>query len=395
MGIGADGAADVCRVAVVFGTRPEAIKMAPIVRALEERDGIEPVVIVTAQHREMLDQVLDLAGIVPDHDLQLQQPRQTLTMVTVGALQGLEHVYAQTRPDLVLVQGDTTTTMAAALAAFYAQIPVAHVEAGLRTHNRWSPYPEEVNRVLTTRLTSLHLAPTRRARENLVSEGVDPESIVVTGNTVIDALLWAVGQRPAYGDDELEQLEASGRRTILVTTHRRESWGEPMAGVADAIGRLARSYPDVTVVLPMHRNPVVRDVLVPRLGGVDNVLLTDPLPYGPFARLMAHSHLLLTDSGGVQEEGPSLSKPVLVMRDTTERPEAIEAGTAKLVGTDPDAVVAAVSELLDDARAYAEMANAVNPYGDGHAAERSAAAISRFMGLSDERVEEFAARPGA
>jgi UDP-N-acetylglucosamine 2-epimerase (non-hydrolysing) len=279
--------------------------------------------------------------------------------------------------------------MVAALAAFYSAVPVVHVEAGLRTKNRRSPFPEEINRRLTTQLADLHLAPTASAKRNLLAEGIPPESVVVTGNTVIDALLWTATRKCPYTDDRLEQLEARGRRVLLVTAHRRESWGAGLARIAEALRLVAISHGDIDVVVPMHRNPIVRETLVPILKGLPNVLLTEPLDYPEFARLMSRSHLLLTDSGGVQEEGPSLGKPVLVMRDTTERPEAIDAGTAFLVGTDTNTIVGAVSTLLSNREAYTAMANAVNPYGDGMAADRSVHAIELFLGLRKDPVTEF------
>lgn len=377
------------RVAVVFGTRPEAIKLAPIVHELSASGQVEPLVVVTGQHREMLDPLLAFFGIEPAADLDLLRQGQSLTDLTARALRGLSAVLDEHRPDLVVVQGDTTTTMAAALAGFYSRVAVAHVEAGLRTHDRWSPYPEEINRRLTSQLSSLHLAPTALSRQNLLDEGVDPAHILVTGNSVIDALLWAVQRRSDYGDQRLEALDDDERRLLLVTTHRRESWGAPMRNLAAAIARLATEREDLVVVLPMHRNPIVRDVLEPTLAHLDNVLLIEPLSYGPFARLVARADVILTDSGGLQEEGPSLGKPVLVARDNTERPEAIDAGTARLVGTETDVVVEAVSGLLDDPAAYEAMAHAVNPYGDGHAAARTRHAIEVYLGLADGPVEEF------
>lgn len=383
------------RIGVVLGTRPEAIKLAPVIRALRATAGIEPVVIATAQHRELLDGVLRFFGIVPAVDLDLQRKRQTLAEVTSRVLLGLGPVFAELRPDIVLVQGDTTTTMAAALAAFYAGIRTAHLEAGLRTFDVTAPYPEEVNRRLTTVLAGLHLAPTAVAKSNLLREGVDPATVVVTGNTVIDALLWAVRKESAYDDPRLATLEADldrdGRRLLLVTTHRRESWGPTMAGVVAALAQVAREDRDLAVVLPVHPNPVVRDVVVPALAGLPNVLITEPLDYGAFARLMARADLVLTDSGGIQEEGPSLGKPVLVLRNTTERPEAVQAGTVALIGTDPQRIVREVRRLLADRSAYDAMARAINPYGDGAAAGRCVAALTRFAGGTDEAVQEFGA----
>jgi UDP-N-acetylglucosamine 2-epimerase (non-hydrolysing) len=373
---------------VVFGTRPEAIKVAPLIQALAAAPWSRPVVAVTAQHRRILDQVLELFAICPNYDLDIMRSGQTLTEVTVGALDGLGPVLADADPDLAVVQGDTTTTFAAALASFYRRVPVVHLEAGLRTGDVLSPYPEEMNRRLTSQLASLHLAPTPSARANLLAEGVDPSSVVSTGNTVIDALHWTVGRRMPYRDRELAELDTDPRPVLLVTAHRRESWGEPMTAIGAALADLARSEPDLLVVLPVHPNPRVREALLPAVTGLDNVLVVEPLAYGEFARLLDRATIVLTDSGGVQEEAPSLGKPVLVMRDTTERPEAVAAGTARLVGTDYDQIVANVCSLLHDADAYAAMANAVNPYGDGRAAERSCQAMARFLGL-DATVHEF------
>ena len=373
------------KVMLVYGTRPEAIKMAPIHAELARTPGLEPMAVVTGQHREMLDQVNELFGIKPDHDLDIISARQTLEQITVRALAGLGAVIRDERPDMIVVQGDTTTAFVAALAAFYDKVPVAHVEAGLRTADFYSPFPEEINRRLTGQLASLHLAPTPTSKANLLRENIAPGRIVVTGNTVIDALLDVVARRLPYTDPLLERL--SGRRIVLITAHRRESWGDPMARAASAIGRLAREFPDVAFVLPAHLNPIVREVLLPPLTGLANVIITEPLPYGEFARLMQDSHLILTDSGGVQEEGPSLGKPVLVMRDSTERPEAIHAGTVSLVGTNAELIVSEVRSLLTDEARYSEMANAVNPYGDGHAAERSVQAMGHYFGLNEGPAE--------
>src|SRR4051794_32583632 len=376
---------------VVFGTRPEAVKLAPIILALAESAHFAPYVAVTAQHREVLGQVAGLLGIVPDADLDIMQPRQTLAEITARALGGLDELVERVRPDAMLVQGDTTTTFVGALAAHYHQVPVVHVEAGLRTFDRYSPFSEGMNRRLTSQLTTLHLAPTPASCANLVAEGIERQSIVVTGNSVIDALLWTVGKRIAYDDPALEKLDVDERRVLLVTAHRRESWGEPMAGVGRALGRLARSEPDLLVVLPVHRNPTVREALLPALEGLSNVLVTEPLGYGGFAPLIDRAHVVLTDSGGVQEEAPRLGKPVLVMRENTERPEAVSAGTARLVGTDEERIVAEVSTLLHDPCAYAAMANAVNPYGDGAAAPRSVAAVAHLFGLGPV-AHEFVAQ---
>lgn len=378
---------------VVYGTRPEAVKTAPLVRSLAADPRFEPTVVVTGQHREMLDQVNEVFGIVPDIDLDIHAPGQTLSDITTRSLRGVEKVIAGYRPDVIAVQGDTTTTFAVALAAFYQRIPVVHLEAGLRTGDPYSPFPEEINRRVTTRLASLHLAPTAGSRRNLLGENVDPRSIVVTGNTVVDALRWTVASGHGYGDAVLDaELSADDRPVLLATVHRRESWGEPMRGVGRALARLARRFPGYLVVLPVHRNPVVREAVLPALADLPNVLVTEPLAYGGFCRLMARTSIILTDSGGVQEEGPSLGKPVLVIRDTTERPEAVAAGTVRLVGTGEDDIVGAVSRLIGDPAEYARMANAVNPYGDGAAAPRSVAAVAHFLGHGP-RPEEFTGDP--
>jgi UDP-N-acetylglucosamine 2-epimerase (non-hydrolysing) len=373
---------------LVFGTRPEAIKVAPLVQALRRSPDFEPVVAVTAQHREMLDQVLELFDIVPDFDLDIIEPRQTLTDVTTRALSRLSPLVAEVDPEMVVVQGDTTTTFVGALAAFYHQVPVAHMEAGLRTWERYSPFPEEVNRSLTTRLANLHLAPTSTSRSNLLAEGVGSKDIIVTGNTVIDALLWTVEARSPFEDPALERLEEEGRRVLLVTAHRRESWGDGMRAIGSALRGIAIEQPELQVVFPMHKNPVVRESIVPMIDDLPNVTIVEPLAYGSFARLLDIADIVLTDSGGVQEEAPSLGKPVLVMRDTTERPEAVEAGTVKLVGTDSKTIWSSVMTLLHDKQAYASMANAVNPYGDGYAAARTVQAMNHFF-KAGPRPEEF------
>jgi UDP-N-acetylglucosamine 2-epimerase (non-hydrolysing) len=370
------------RVMVIYGTRPEAIKLAPVIRLLHASRHLQPVVTITGQHRDMVHSVNTLFGIRPDHDLNVSQPRQSLETLTTGVLQGMTQVLRREKVDAVVVQGDTTSTFTGALAAFYQRIPVVHVEAGLRTHNLDSPFPEEANRRLTTQITRLHLAPTEVSRGNLLRAGVPAQQILVTGNTVIDSLLWTVEQRPAYPNAALKALEETSRPLLLVTTHRRESWGAPMKGVSAAVAKLARRHPGMSVVLPVHPNPVVREAVLPALRGLDNVLVVEPLEYGAFARLLRRSTIVLTDSGGVQEEAPSLGKPVLVMRDTTERPEAIEAGTARLVGTDPGRVFAEVDRLLTSQASYRAMANAVNPYGDGRAARRTAQAIEHLFGLA-------------
>lgn len=378
------------RIMTVYGTRPEAIKVAPVIKALEESPDFESVTVVTGQHREMLDQVNELFGIVPDHDLDIMSHGQTLAQIFARVIEGLDPILEKERPTAVIVQGDTSTSTAAALAAFYRQIPVVHLEAGLRSGNIQSPFPEEANRKVTTQIAALHLAPTETSRANLLAEGVDDSTIVVTGNTVIDALLTTVGKEIPLTDPRLEELAASGRRILLVTTHRRENWGGAMEGVGRALARIARAFPDVEIVLPAHRNPVVREAVLPQLAGIENVTVTEPLPYGEFARLMALSTLILSDSGGVQEEAPSLGKPVLVMRENTERPEAVEAGTVKLVGTDEDRLAAEVGHLLTEPSAYEAVANVANPYGDGNAAQL---VLETLRGAQAPRVTHFGPLP--
>jgi UDP-N-acetylglucosamine 2-epimerase (non-hydrolysing) len=371
---------------VIFGTRPEAIKVAPVIKALQQQPQFDPVLVATAQHRHMLDQVLKIFDIVPDVDLDMLTPRQTLGGMTEYLLTALGRLLPSYRPDLVLVQGDTTTAFAAALAAFYNRIPVAHLEAGLRTRDLWSPYPEEGNRQLISCLTALHLAPTPASAANLLAESVPAGNVVVTGNTVIDALKWAITNTSGYGDPALDDLDDHPGPVLLVTAHRRESWGEPLRRVGTALAQLAVAEPDLRIVVPLHRNPVVREALLPSVEGHSNITVVEPLDYAGFCQLMARSHLILTDSGGVQEEGPSLGKPVLVMRESTERPEGIAAGTARLVGTDPAVIVPEVRSLLHDQSAYQVMAGAVNPYGDGYAAERVAAALTHFFGAGPPAV---------
>lgn len=369
------------RIMTVFGTRPEAIKMAPVVRRLADTRGVESLVCVTGQHRQMLDQVLELFGIRPDLDLDLMRAGQGLTYVTAAVLERLGEVLATARPDRILVQGDTTTTMAASLAAFYAKIPVGHVEAGLRTGNVFSPWPEEMNRRISTLIADLHFPPTEAARSNLLREGVDPSRIVVTGNTVIDALFDAVAildndlARTAAIDAQLPRVDPD-KRLVLVTGHRRENFDGGLERVAQGLLQLAQRG-DVEIIYPVHLNPNVQRAANAVLGGHPAIHLIAPLDYLPFVHLMRRAALIVTDSGGVQEEAPSLGKPVLVTRDTTERPEAVEAGTVRLVGTDTGQLVAAVSRLLDDRAAYDAMSFAHNPYGDGHAAARIVEAILR------------------
>jgi UDP-N-acetylglucosamine 2-epimerase (non-hydrolysing) len=365
------------KVMVVFGTRPEAIKMAPVIKELKKVNDIETIVTVTAQHREMLDQVLHLFDIVPNYDLDLMKTRQDLFSITTGVLNGLKDILQREKPDLVLVHGDTTTTMAAALAAFYQRIPVGHVEAGLRTRNRYSPYPEEMNRTLTGRLTELHFAPTDVARENLLAESTASFKIWVTGNTVIDALMATVKDKYSFGE-ELKAIDFT-RRILLVTTHRRENWGESMRNIYRALIKLMEEFNDLEVVFPVHKNPIVRDIAFEMLGQREHFHLIEPLDYEPFANLMNASYLILTDSGGMQEEAPSLGKPVLVLRDTTERPEALQAGTVKLVGTNQEKIYQEARTLLTDKKEYEKMARSINPYGDGHASRRIVKVIKEFL----------------
>ncbi|KJS68504.1 MAG: UDP-N-acetylglucosamine 2-epimerase [Peptococcaceae bacterium BICA1-7] len=378
------------KVLAVFGTRPEAIKMAPLVKELGlYRDRISCRVAVTAQHREMLDQVLNLFDITPEYDLDIMQPGQSLFDITSRALNGLKEVLTKDRPDLTLVHGDTTTTFAASLASFYLQIPVGHVEAGLRTGNKYSPFPEEMNRHLTGVLSDLHFAPTDRSRQNLQSEGVSPENVFVTGNTVIDALLATVKKDYLFADPVLNSIDFSGKRVMLLTTHRRENLGDPMRGIYQALREILEQYPDVEIVFPVHKNPAVRSVVSEVMGGLDRVHLIEPMDYAPFVNLMQKCHMVLTDSGGMQEEAPSLGKPVLVLRDTTERPEAVDAGTVVLAGTGKEAVLREARKLLDDPGHYLRMSEALNPYGDGKASRRIARFLLHRYGLDSELPGEF------
>ncbi len=368
------------KILVAFGTRPEAIKMAPVVHRLREReDRFEPVVCVTAQHRELLDQVLELFEIVPDHDLDIMTERQTLTQVTARALEGLTPVIEEERPDAVLVQGDTTTTFVAALAAFYQRVPVGHVEAGLRSDDRYQPFPEEIDRRLSSVLAEWHFAPTARAEARLLAEDVPPSRVFVTGNTVIDALQEAVEKEYGFPPGPIADALGSGRRIVLMTAHRRENWGEPMRDVFGAVRRLVGRFDDIHVLFSVHPNPAVREDAESILGETERVDLLEPIDYLPFVKLMDSATVLLTDSGGLQEEGPALGKPVLVMRNVTERPEAVESGTARLVGTHAERIVDEVSLLLSSEKEYARMAKAANPFGDGHAAERIADILERDL----------------
>jgi UDP-N-acetylglucosamine 2-epimerase (non-hydrolysing) len=369
---------DVKTVLTIFGTRPEAVKLAPVIKELERHPGFASRVCVTAQHREMLDPFLKLFEIVPDYDLNVMQPRQSLFDVTSRVLLGLEGVLKEEKPDVVLVQGDTTTAFAGALAAFYTKKKIGHVEAGLRTKDRYNPFPEEINRRLVTHLADLHFAPTERARANLLAEGIRDEMVFVTGNTVIDSLLMTLGR--TKGQDHLpDVLDDPGRKLILVTAHRRESFGTGLANITQALREIAARADDVEIVYPVHLNPNVRSAVEGALRGVARVHLIEPVDYVAFVHLMERAFLILTDSGGIQEEAPSLNKPVLVMREVTERPEAVEAGAAKLVGTSSGTIVEETLRLLRDGEEYDRMAKAGNPFGDGHAAERIVRAL---MGVS-------------
>ena len=368
----------------IYGTRPEAIKMAPIVAALKKSTVLDCFVTVTGQHRSMLDQVNNLFGIEPDYDLNIFEPGQSLNGILARTIDGLDKLFNVNRPDAVIVQGDTTTSTAAAMAAFYHGIPVVHLEAGLRSGDPSSPFPEEGNRKITSQIASLHLAPTEGSRQNLLAENIDPDNIVVTGNTVIDALLATVEKNVPFVDPVLEDLAVSGRKVLLVTTHRRENQGEGMQGIGRALARIAAAEPDLIIVLPIHANPVVREAVLPHLDGLANVLITEPLEYGEFTRLLSLAHIILTDSGGVQEEAPSLGVPVLVMRENTERPEAVDAGVVKLIGTDEDRIVSEVGNLLHDREHFNSMAEAMNPYGDGTAAARSVLAVAMLLHIHSE-----------
>lgn len=364
------------KVMTVFGTRPETIKMGPLVKELKTREEIETIVCVTAQHREMLDQVLNAFRIVPDYDLNLMKKGQTLTDITAGVLQGIEKVIKEVQPDIVLVHGDTTTTFAGALAAFYNQVAIGHVEAGLRTYNKYSPFPEEANRQFVGNIADMNFAPTEKSKENLIREGKNPESIIVTGNTAIDALQTTVQRN--YSDDITEW--AGEDKLIVLTAHRRENLGEPMRNMFQAIKRIIEKHEDIKMVYPVHLNPIVVQTAEEIFGDCDRIKLIKPLEVVEFHNLLNRSYLILTDSGGIQEEAPSLGKPVIVLRDTTERPEGIEAGTLKLAGTDEEVIFNMIDELLESQEEYDRMSKASNPYGDGKASKRIVDAIIERMG---------------
>lgn len=377
------------KVMTVFGTRPDAIKMAPLVKELEKCERIDSMVCVTAQHRQMLDQVLEIFGIAPDYDLNIMQNSQTLEYITTKALEGLSMVFAESKPDIVLVHGDTTTCFAASLAAFYNRISIGHVEAGLRTFDKYFPYPEEMNRKLTGVLSDLHFAPTASNRKNLLNEGVPAEKIYVTGNTVIDALKTTVTDDYAFNEASLRSVDFSNKRIIAVTAHRRENLGEPLENICNALRDIADRYENVEIVYAVHPNPAVRNTARKILGNHGRVHLIDPVGVLDMHNWMNKSYLVLTDSGGLQEEAPALGKPVLVLRNETERPEAVEAGTVKLASTDRQKIVSLTCQLLDDAGEYARMAKAVNPYGDGKASARIVGALLYEYGIKDEKPDEF------
>lgn len=382
------------RIMTIYGTRPEAIKVAPIIKAIEAADDLESITVVTGQHREMLDQVNTMFEIVPDHDLNIMASGQTLNGIVAKVISGVDQILEDEKPDAVIVQGDTSTVMGAAVASFNRQIPVIHLEAGLRSGDINSPFPEEANRKLTSQIAALHLAPTDTSKSNLTREDVSENDIVITGNSVIDTLMFATENLQVHFEDErLEALQkakddGTAGRVLLVTAHRRENLGSAMEDIGAAVAEIAAKYPDLTIVFPIHKNPKVRAAIRPAVEGLDNVLLIEPLAYAEFTRALSLADVVLTDSGGVQEEAPSLGKPVLVMRENTERPEAVVAGTVKLIGTHKQRLVDEVSLLLDSDEAYAGMANAVNPYGDGAAAYRTIEAI-RWKFTNGARPEDF------
>lgn len=377
------------KVITIFGTRPEAIKMAPLVKKLDEEKNIESKVCVTAQHREMLDQVLELFNIKPDFDLNIMKAKQSLTGITTRVLEGLEEIFEQEKPDLVLVHGDTTTTFAGSLAAFYQKIKVGHVEAGLRTYDKYFPFPEEMNRKLTGAVADLHFAPTLGSKNNLLKEGVNEDQIFITGNTVIDAMEFTVEDNYRFITTGLNDIDYNKRKVIMVTAHRRENWGEGIENICKALKTIVEENDDVELVYLVHLNPVVKDVVSRVLGDVERVHLLSPLDTKETHNLMNKCYMIMTDSGGLQEEAPHLGKPVLVLRDVTERPEAVKSGTVKLVGTNVDAIINTANELIRNSIKYDEMSKAVNPYGDGEASDRIVAAILQYFGLEGRTYKEF------
>lgn len=378
------------KIAVVFGTRPDTIKMAPIILELQRNSEFFDVLpIATAQHRQMLDQVLEVFNIKPSYDLNIMAPKQTLASLTAKIVTGLDEIFEKEQPDMVLVQGDTTTTCIGSLAAFYRQIPVGHIEAGLRTNDKNNPFPEEINRRITGCITDLHFAPTETAKQSLLLENTNPKNIFVTGNTVVDALEYSVKEGYEFAVPELKAIIDENKKIVLITMHRRENWGSPMEGAARAIKRLAVKYPELNFVFPLHKNPIVREAVVPILEKTANIKLIEPLDYLDFVNTMANSFLILTDSGGVQEEGPHFGIPILCLRSVTERPDAVTFGTVKLVGLDEEVIFSTANTLIENKLEYAKMANATNPYGDGLSAERTIKIIKNYFGMANEPVEEF------
>jgi len=380
---------DKIKVMTVFGTRPEAIKMAPLVKELEKNPQIESVVCVTAQHRQMLDQVLSVFNIIPDFDLNIMKDRQTLTDITTRGLEGLSEVFNREKPNIVLVHGDTTTTFIGSLAAFYNKVPVGHVEAGLRTYDKYSPFPEEINRRLTGAIADIHFAPTQSNKSNLLKEGVKEQNIVITGNTVIDALKTTVNKEYYFDDEVLQKIDFHNKRVIAVTAHRRENLGEPLENICKSLLDIANNYNDIEIVYPVHLNPAVKDIAERILGDNSRVKLTKPLGVLDMHNLMDRAYIVMTDSGGIQEEAPSLGKPVLVLRNETERPEALKAGTVRLAGTDKEEIYKLACQLLDSEVEYNKMAKAVNPYGDGRASERIVQALLFHFMLDKEWPTEL------
>ena len=377
------------KVLTIFGTRPEAIKMAPLVKELKKREEIDSKVCVTAQHREMLDQVLDLFEIKPDFDLNIMKTKQTLTGITNKVLEGLEEVFIEEKPDMILVHGDTTTTFGGALAAFYQQIKVGHVEAGLRTFDKYFPFPEEMNRKLTGALADLHFAPTKGSKNNLLREGVSEKDVYITGNTVIDAMEHTVEENYVFENEKLNKIDFKNKKVIMITAHRRENWGEGIDNICKALNKIIEDNENIELVYLVHLNPVVKDVVYRELGGKDRIHLLSPLDTKEAHNLMNKCYMVMTDSGGLQEEAPHLGKPVLVLRDVTERPEAVEAGTVKLVGTNTETIVDEANKLIRDNNAYINMSKAINPYGDGESSRRIVDAILKYFNINNNEIDEF------
>ena len=378
------------KIAVIFGTRPDTIKLAPVILELKNlKKQFQVITIATAQHRQMLDQVLSVFNIRPNYDLDIMQPNQSLAMLTRNTVEALDLILLKEKPDMVLVQGDTTTTFVGSLAAFYRQIPVGHVEAGLRTNDKFNPFPEEINRRLTSSIAELHFAPTETAKHALLKENILGNNVFVTGNTVIDALEIAVKKDYSFSVTALEEILAQKKKIVLLTMHRRENWGEPMRGACKAVKKLAQLYPNINFVFPVHLNPIVKDVVHDNLENLKNVFLIAPLDYSDFVNLMSKSHLIITDSGGVQEEGPHFGIPILVLRKVTERPEAVKYGTVKLVGLDEQKIFSTAKKLLSSKSDYKKMASAVNPYGDGLASKRIVQIIQNYFGFTKQKIKEF------